>query len=192
MTSDAAPAERDFTPLLDPSVPLPPDTAFFEMRFDGRHLAGRIALTAITALIAAALIPAGFVMLRRASELHWDTQPAGWVLGIGVLAALCAVVWFLSIFAATRLGLRQSRGLPTRRGLFVTPDALVVADEQSTTAIRREQFHKVDGRELTYVQDGLERTVALPSMLNERERADRYDAIVAWAGTAKNARRDVR
>ena len=186
-TSDVAKLPPAVASLLDPAIALPADVAFFEKRFDMADITRTLLLGAGLGVVSLIVIPIGAAMV------YWDwkqTQPTVYShytlapLGIGLLLALCAVVTLVSVPTRLRFRRRQLRGECTRRGTFLTPDALIDASDTDATTIviPAAAFRGIDGGDVKYERGGAVKAYTLPKAVIDSTVADRDQAIRAWAG----------
>ena len=184
ITGDAAKLPSEVVALLDPTVPLPADVRFFETRFDLAHLTIGLLIAAGFALATLVLVPFGVLYFIEGFK---DPRGGGsgqlGPLGFGLLCAL--VTWFCvtSVLTGLKFAARQRRGECTRRGTFLTPDALVQATENDTTILPRPTFRGLAGRDVAYELKAERKTFRLPLSFVNATSADVARAIDAWATT---------
>lgn len=189
ITGDVSKLPPDIAALLDPAVPLPADTAFFEKRFTIAEMIKRVAIAGVLVLVAVVMIPLGIATIiydvKHASQ---HTSVSFWPLGVGVVFAFGAWIMLASLTTCWRLSNLQSRGQPTRRGTFLTPAALVQASDIDTTVIPPSHFVALSGAAVQYKLKDQEKSFRLPDVWLNATPQQVDAAIKAWAARAGSSR----
>lgn len=180
IASDAAKLPEAVRALLDPSTALPADVEHFESRFDWNYISSKVLIGIGFGVATIVMVPFGVVMLfDRGPSGRGDVSFAP--LSFGVVCGFVTYFMFAAARAAWSLGERQRRGERTRRGTFLTPDALVQATESDTTVIPRSAFRGLNGRTVSYELKAARKTFGVSADVIESTPADRHAAILAWA-----------
>lgn len=181
ITSDPAKLPSEVAALLDPSVPLPAETAFFEKRYELAEMMHRLLFAIGISLAAAVIIPFGIAFLFSYPQVTTTTSVDYLPLGFGLVCALAAWMMLASIRTCWNLRRLQSLGQPTRRGTFLTPAALIQAGEIDTTVIPRSRFRGLVGKTVKYHQRDAEKSYRLPAALLNATPQQLEQAITQWA-----------
>ncbi len=187
ITSDKLKIPPTVASLLDPAQPLPPGVSFFEKQYTIDQMIRTGLLAVAFGLAALIIVPFGVAELfdRGTNTVSSNTE---WLpLAFGCVCGLASWMMLSSILSAWRLRAIQLEGKPTRRGTFLTDDALIQAGENDTTIIPRVHFRGLQDNTVKYFHNNAEKSYRLPSQLIQAAPEQLHRAILEWEKVNVNA-----
>jgi hypothetical protein len=180
ITSEVSRLPAEYAALLDASLHLPEEVAFFEKRVEIAQMLWAICIAAVAVPVGIVSIVIGVVDIRASSHTSYSSV-SFWPFGFAIT---CVVVcWMVTASVRTRIDLmrRQKAGQPTRIGIFLTIDSVFEVSEFAYTIIPRNQFRGMDAGKLKYFHNNVEKSFTLPAALIESDLATLQSEIARWA-----------